>query len=123
MHELSMAQAIVDTVLDAAQKNEAQDVLEVTIEIGQITMLNPEQLKFLLNVLVEGTLMEGAQIIIEEIPVEIECQACDFKGQANTGGSDHYLTIVLCPECGARDVEVTKGRECNVKNIRIEKVD
>ena len=50
MHELSMAQAIVDTVLDAAQKNEAQDVLEVTIEIGQITMLNPEQLKFLLNV-------------------------------------------------------------------------
>ena len=38
MHELSMAQAIVDTVLDAAQKNEAQDVLEVTIEIGQITI-------------------------------------------------------------------------------------
>jgi len=123
MHELSMAQAIVDTVLDAAQKNEAQDILEVTIEIGQLTMLNPEQLKFLLDVIIEGTLLENSEILIEEIPVEIECQSCDFKGKANTDGSDHYLTIVLCPECGNRNVEVTRGRECNVKNIRIEKVD
>ncbi|MDD1763487.1 MAG: hydrogenase maturation nickel metallochaperone HypA [Methanobacteriaceae archaeon] len=123
MHELSMAQAIVDTVLDAAQKNEAQDILEVTIEIGQLTMLNPEQLKFLLDVIIEGTLLENSEILIEEIPVEIECQSCDFKGKANTDGSDHYLTIVLCPECGDRNVEVTRGRECNVKNIRIEKVD
>ncbi|MEN6328980.1 MAG: hydrogenase maturation nickel metallochaperone HypA [Methanobacteriaceae archaeon] len=123
MHELSMAQAIVDTVLDAAQKNEAQDILEVTIEIGQLTMLNPEQLKFLLDVLIEGTLLENSEILIEEIPVEIECRSCGFKGEANTDGSDHYLTIVICPECGERKVEVTKGRECNVKNIRIEKVD
>ena len=123
MHELSMAQAIVDTVLDAAEKNDAQDVLEITIEIGQLTMLNSEQLKFLLDVIIEGTLLENSKILIEEIPVEIRCQSCDFKGEANTEGSDHYLTIVLCPECGGREVEITKGRECNVKNIRIEKVD
>ncbi len=123
MHELSMAQAIVDTVMDAAEKNNAQDVLEVTIEIGQLTMLNSEQLKFLLDVIIEGTLLENSEILIEEIPVEIKCQSCDFKGDANTEGSDHYLTMVLCPECGGRNVEITKGRECNVKNIRIEKVD
>ncbi|HMK53541.1 MAG TPA: hydrogenase maturation nickel metallochaperone HypA [Methanobacteriaceae archaeon] len=123
MHELSMAQAIVDTVLDAAEKNDAQEILEVTIEVGQLTMLNPEQLKFLLDIITEDTLLENSQLIIEEIPVEIECQACNFKGKASTDGSDHYLTIVLCPECGERNVEVTKGRECNVKNIRIEKVD
>ncbi len=123
MHELSMAQAIVDTVMDAAEKNNAQDVLEVTIEIGQLTMLNSEQLKFLLDVIIEGTLLENSEILIEEIPVEIKCQSCDFKGEANTEGSDHYLTIVVCPECGGRNLEITKGRECNVKNIRIEKVD
>ena len=123
MHELSMAQAIMDTVLDAAEKNDAQDVLEVTIEIGQLTMLNSEQLKFLLDVIIEGTLLENSEIFIEEIPVEIKCQSCDFMGKANTEGSDHYLTIVICPECGGRNLEITKGRECNVKNIRIEKVD
>ena len=51
MHELSMAQAIVDTVLDAAEKNNATEVVEVTIEVGMLTMLNPEQLKFLLDVI------------------------------------------------------------------------
>lgn len=123
MHELSMAQAIVDTVLDAAKKNDAQEILEVTVEVGKLTMLNPEQLKFLMDIITEDTLLENAQLIIEEIPVEIQCSSCDFKGEASTEGSDHYLTIVLCPECGERNVEITKGRECNVKNIRIEKVD
>ena len=70
MHELSMAQAIVDTVLDAAEKNNATEVVEVTIEVGMLTMLNPEQLKFLLEVIVEDTLLENAEIIIEDVPVE-----------------------------------------------------
>ena len=123
MHELSMAQAIVDTVLDAAEKNNAEEIVEVTIEIGMLTMLNPEQLRFLLDVISEDTLLENAKIIIEDVPVEIECQNCEFEGLANTDGSDHYLAIVLCPECGERSVEIIKGRECNVKNIKIEKSD
>ncbi|MDD3754323.1 MAG: hydrogenase maturation nickel metallochaperone HypA [Methanobacterium sp.] len=123
MHELSMAQAIVDTIMDAAEKNNAEEILEVTIEIGMLTMLNPEQLKFLLDVLAEGTLLENAKIIIEDVPVEINCRKCQYTGLANTDGSDHYLAIVLCPQCGGRDVETLTGKECSVKNIKIEKSD
>ncbi len=47
MHELSMADAMVKTVLDVAEKNDATEIIEVTIEVGKLTMLNPEQLKFL----------------------------------------------------------------------------
>ncbi|UTB31687.1 MAG: hydrogenase maturation nickel metallochaperone HypA [Methanobacterium sp. ERen5] len=121
MHELSMADAMVKTVLDVAEKNDATEVLEVTIEIGKLTMLNPEQLKFLLDVLVENTLLEGAEINIVEVPVEINCNECEYTGAANMDDSDHYLAIVECPECGERNVEITAGRECNVKNIKIEK--
>lgn len=123
MHELSMAQAIVDTVIEAAEKNNATEVVEVTIEVGMLTMLNPEQLKFLLDVIVEDTLLENAEIIIEDVPVEVECRGCKYTGMANTDGSDHYLAIVLCPDCGERNVEILTGRECNVKNIKIEKSD
>ncbi|BDZ70765.1 hydrogenase maturation nickel metallochaperone HypA [Methanobacterium petrolearium] len=123
MHELSMAEAIVETVLDVAEKNDAQEIVEVTIEVGELTMLNPEQVKFLLGVLAEDTLLEGAEIIIEEVPVEIKCRNCEFTGLANTDGSDHYLAIVLCPKCNERNVEILKGRECNVKTIKIEKSD
>jgi len=123
MHELSMAEAIVETVLDVAKKNDAQEIVEVTIEVGELTMLNPEQVRFLLGVLVEDTLLEDAEIIIEEVPVEIKCRNCEFTGLANTDGSDHYLAIVLCPKCDERNVEILKGRECNVKTIKIEKSD
>lgn len=123
MHELSMAEAIVETVLDVAKKNDAQEIVEVTIEVGELTMLNPEQVKFLLGVLAEDTLIEGAEIIIEDVPVEIKCRNCEFTGLANTEGSDHYLAIVLCPKCDERNVEILKGRECNVKTIKIEKSD
>ncbi|KUK74175.1 hydrogenase maturation nickel metallochaperone HypA [Methanobacterium sp. 42_16] len=121
MHELSMAQAIVDTVLDAAEKNNATEVVEVTIEVGMLTMLNPEQLKFLLDVIVEDTLLADAEIVIEDVPVEIDCRSCDYTGLANTDGSDHYLSIVKCPQCDERNVEILTGKECNVKTIKIEK--
>lgn len=123
MHELSMADAMVKTILDVAEKNDATEVLEATIEVGKLTMLNPEQLKFLLDVLVENTLLENATINIEEVPVAIKCNACDYIGAANMDDSDHYLAIVKCPECNERDLEITAGRECNVKNIKIEKED
>ena len=121
MHELSMADAIVKTVLDAAEKNQAEEILEVTIEIGKLTMLNPEQLRFLLEVLTEDTLLEGAKITIEEIPVEIKCNSCNYTGKTDLDESDHYLMIVKCPQCDERDLEIITGRECNVKNIKIEK--
>ena len=123
MHELSMADAIVKTVLDVAEKNQAEEILEVTIEVGKLTMLNPEQLRFLLDILKEDTLLEGAEIIIEEIPVEIKCLSCNYTGSTNLDDSDHYLMIVKCPDCDERNLEIITGQECNVKNIRIEKPD
>ena len=123
MHELSMADAIVKTILDAAEKNQAEEILEVTIEVGKLTMLNPEQLKFLLDVLAENTLLEGAEVIIEEVPVEIKCHSCDYTGSTDLDDSDHYLMIVKCPKCDERNIEIISGQECNVKNIRIEKPD
>lgn len=121
MHELSMADAIVKTVLDVAEKNQAKEILEVTIEVGKLTMLNPEQLKFLLDVLSEDTLLEGSEIVIEEIPVKIKCHSCNYSGSTDLDDTDHYLMIIKCPECDERNIEVITGRECNVKNISIEK--
>lgn len=123
MHELSMADAMVKTILDVAEKNQAEKVLEVTIEVGKLTMLNPDQLRFLLDVLIEDTILEDSEITIEEVPVEIICKSCDYRGLTDLDDSDHYLILVKCPQCDARDLEVTAGRECNVKNIRIEKSD
>nr|WP_294998497.1 hydrogenase maturation nickel metallochaperone HypA [uncultured Methanobrevibacter sp.] len=123
MHELSMAQGIINAVLETAQANNATDVNEVTVEVGRLAMINPEQLEFILEVLIENTIMEDAKIIFEEIPVEMDCNDCDFHGDAILDDSDHYAPLVKCPECGSLSVEILNGKDIVVKNIVIEKPD
>ena len=123
MHELSMAQGIINAVIDTAETNNATEVNEVTIELGRLAMVNPEQLKFILGVLVENTIVEDSVFKFEEIPVEIECSECKFHGAAILDEKDHYAPMVTCPECGSFAVEILNGRDIVVKNIIIEKPD
>ena len=123
MHELSMAQGIIDAVLETAEANNATEVNEVTIEVGRLAMINPEQLQFILDVLVDNTIMQDAKIYFENIPAEIECAKCNFHGEAVLDDSDHYAPIVKCPECDSFGVEILNGKDIVVKNIVIEKPD
>ena len=123
MHELSMAQGILNAVLETAEANDAIKVTDMVIEIGKLAMLNPEQLKFMLGVLCKDTIAENAEIVIEDIDVEIKCYNCDFEGIADVDDSDHYAPMILCPKCESHRVEVLNGRDVTVKNISIEKED
>lgn len=123
MHELSMAQGIINAVLETAENNDATEVTEIYIEVGRLAMLNPEQLRFLLDVLVENTIAENAEIDISEIPVTISCPECGYEGVADLDDSDHYAPIIECPECGNLRISILGGRDCVVKNIVVEKPD
>ncbi len=120
MHELSMAQGIINAVIETAETNNATEVTEVIIEIGRLAMINPEQLRFMLDVLVENTIVENAEIKIDEIPVEIECLECGYKGEANLDNLDHYAPMVECPKCENKRIAILNGKDCIVKNIVIE---
>nr|WP_295164010.1 hydrogenase maturation nickel metallochaperone HypA [uncultured Methanosphaera sp.] len=125
MHELAMASSIVDTILDTAKKNNAIEITEAVIEVGELTMLNPEQLRFMMEILSEDNMLKDAEVIINMIPIEIECENCGYEGnvEADEEEVDHYMAATECPECGNTRVNVIKGRECSVKTIKIEKED
>ena len=123
MHELSMAQGIINAVLETAEQNNATEVNEITVEVGRLAMINPEQLEFILGVLVDNTILEDAKIIFEEIPAEIDCFDCKFHGEAILDDSDHYAPLVKCPKCDSLGVDVINGKDIIVKNIVIEKPD
>lgn len=123
MHELSMAQGIINAVLDTAKENNATEVNKVTIEVGRLAMINPEQLQFILGVLIENTIMEDAEINFEEVLVEMKCFDCDFHGNAVLDDSDHYAPLVKCPKCDSLKIDILNGKDIIVKNIVIEKPD
>lgn len=120
MHEISIAGAIIDAVLDAANKNNAKKVNEVFIEIGELTALNPDQLKFIFETITAGTVAEGAEYRIEVIRPMIRCRTCSYDGPIEFFEKLHFfLPAVRCPECGEPDVDIIAGRECCVKKIKI----
>lgn len=123
MHEFAMAQGIINAVLETAEENNAIEVTEIVIEIGRLAMLNPEQVKFMLSVLTEDTLAENANIVIEDIAVEIKCYNCAYEGEANVDDSDHYAPMILCPKCESHRVNIINGKDVTVRNISIEQED
>ena len=124
MHELSMANSMVEAILDTAKKNDAIKINEAVFEIGELTMLNPEQLKFMLGVMCEGEeLTKNAEMIINTVDVEIKCHNCGFEGIGDIDDSDHYAPMILCPECESHRVQVLNGKDITVRSISIEKDD
>jgi len=120
MHEISIAGAIVDAVIDTAGNNNAKKVNEVFIEIGELTALNTDQLKFIFETITKGTVAEGAKYNIEVISPLIECNKCQYNGKIEYYEKLHFfLPAIKCPECGEADVDVIAGRECCVRKIRI----
>ncbi|KZX10125.1 hydrogenase maturation nickel metallochaperone HypA [Methanobrevibacter filiformis] len=123
MHELSMAEGILKAVIEKSEDNNATEVIEVVVEIGKMVLINPEQIKFLLDVLSEDTIVKGAIFTIEEIPIEIDCPECEYKGKIDDDELDHYAPVVNCPKCGNKRLHITNGKDCIVKNIIIEQED
>ncbi len=120
MHEISIAGAIMDAVLDAAKKNDAKKVSEVFIEIGELTALNPGQLKFIFETISAGTVAEGARYNIGVVKPLINCKICGYNGAIEFFEKLHFfLPVIKCPKCGETDIDIIAGRECCVKKIKI----
>jgi hydrogenase nickel incorporation protein HypA/HybF len=109
MHEYGIAYDIVETARHAAIEHHARAVTKVCVDVGEISMINPDQVEFLFNTLVEDEpLFAGAKLVCSVIPPETHCE-CGYVGNE----------IYVCPKCGSLP-SIEKGREIVVTNIEIE---
>ncbi|RLG56744.1 MAG: hydrogenase maturation nickel metallochaperone HypA [Candidatus Hydrothermarchaeota archaeon] len=126
MHEYSFAQNILEVALKSAEKNNAEKIKKIKIEIGEFTFLNPEQLKFVLETISKDTIAENSKIEIEIKKGKIKCHSCGYIGNVKPEVEIHNPYIVgvgifSCPKCKNNNTEIIEGRECNIKSIEIEK--
>lgn len=119
MHELSIMTQIVDSILSEAAKRHAIRVEEVDLEIGEYTLLGKEQLVFAYQVLSRGNLLEGSKLRIRQLNGKIKC-SCGYEGNASPSEeAPHKISPILeCPKCKG-GAEITEGRECVIRNIRM----
>ena len=124
MHEFSITQQLVQSVLEEAQKQKAKKVLEVHLIIGKLSFLGLEQVKFANQVLVKGTIMEGSKLFIGEKDGQVKCTSCGYEGKVRYEDDPMYHipampTMTLhCPKCKGT-VEIVGGRECLIKSAKL----
>lgn len=116
-----MAMSVLDIVLEKAKEQNATKITEITLEIGELLFLNPEQFHFCMELVTEHTMAEGAQINITVKPSKVKCKKCGKELRWDQSPDDHFVFPVLECECGCKDLEITEGRELNIVSIKIER--
>jgi hydrogenase nickel incorporation protein HypA/HybF len=108
MHELALTQCIVDQV---AQRLEGQRVTSVQLEIGKLSGVVPDSVRFCFDLVTNGTALEGSLLVIGEPDGRAHCERC---------GDDFSLPdlFLLCP-CGSADVRVISGTELLIKSVKV----
>ena len=113
MHELSLAESILQLIEDAAVEQQFTQVKTVWLEIGALSGVDPHAMEFCFDVVMKNTLAENARLEILETPGTAWCMKCG----KNVGISARYDP---CPECGRFQLEVTGGAEMRVKELEVE---
>ena len=113
MHEMSIAQGILDIVLKTAAEHNAVKVNSIKLLIGEMTQVEPESLRFGFTALAADTIVNGAALEITIVPLVAKCSSC---GQQFT--VERYS--FLCPLCHSANILVVSGRELAVDYLEVE---
>ena len=113
MHELSIAQALVEQVETAATKEHALRVVRVVIAVGALSGVDAESLRSLFPLVAEGTVADGAELVVEAVAARVKCRACGHEAQTDAA-------FIGCAACGSREVDLSAGRELNIKTVELE---
>ena len=120
MHEFSISDEIVKNVLGAVKENKAQKVLSIQLEIGELALLNVEQVTFWIREMFKGSVAEGAKVKVRTIKARIQCESCGYRGGMNLDQRDPFRHAIpySCPKCQSFQIDIEKGRECHLKKIQ-----
>jgi hydrogenase nickel incorporation protein HypA/HybF len=113
VHELSIAQAIVDV---AARHAGESRVVRVYVRVGHLRQVVPSALEFSFGLCAHGTPVEGAELELEEVPVGVRCRDC--AALSEPGGFP-----LACGACGGLAVDVVQGEELQVESLELEEAE
>jgi len=112
MHEMSLAEGVLQVIEDAARKDAFAKVNTVWLEIGQLSGVEVEAMRFCFDAVVKDSVADGARLEIMATPGQGWCMAC---------AATVPMTEVFgeCPQCGGYQLQVTGGTEMRVKELEV----
>ncbi len=120
MHELSVMAQVFESVQQSLRDQNLVRLESVRLEVGELTMLGKEQLRFAWGVLAKDRPLKGSKLIIVRKPAIVACPGCGFRGapkRAPKGWSRTAIPLIFCPVCGG-EVDIVGGRETIIRSLK-----
>jgi hydrogenase nickel incorporation protein HypA/HybF len=112
MHEMALAESMLEIVEATARRHRAERVLAVRLEIGALAQVEPEALKFCFDAVTRGSLAERARLEIETAPGAAWCLPCGETVALAALGAP-------CPRCGGYQLAVSQGEAMRLMDIEV----
>ena len=115
MHELGIAENILDIVLRTVPEGRLSAVKSIRLRVGPFAGVVADSLKFCFDVISGDAGMPNAGLQIEQTSLSVLCRDC-----GNESGVKNFE--FLCPACGGGNLETISGKELEIVEIELEDV-
>ena len=112
MHEMSLAEGIVDLIEEESRRQGFTRVLEVRVAVGELGGVEPEALQFCFDAVCRGTLADGARLTIERVPGQAWCMTCARVVPLHERYGE-------CPQCGGVELQLQAGDELRLLDLEV----
>jgi hydrogenase nickel incorporation protein HypA/HybF len=129
MHEWALAEAVIATVTQTAEKESLKQVTEVNVKIGEMQQVERNIFRFALAKLKPANL-KNTKFHITQAKAKLKCRVCGNiwlfgkqKLDKETVEAIHFVpevahTYIKCPKCGSPDFEIAEGRGVWLESIK-----
>ena len=115
MHELAIAQQLIDKATGFLPASATGRVRTVHLQLGPLAGVSADELRFGFAVVAAGTPFAGAQLEIVETPVVVYCAEC----QTESVLPDPVFAL-FCPLCETTEVQLVHGKELTLESFEVE---
>lgn len=113
MHELAVAQALVEQVDAVIRQHHAASASLIRVRIGPLAGVVPELLGSAFPLAAAGTRMERAVLDLVSAPIKVRCQTCDAETEAT-------MNRLVCGACGDWHTQIISGDELLLESVELE---
>lgn len=113
MHEMSLAEGMIQLLEDHASSQQFKQVKKIWLEIGCLSNVEVESLLFCFDAVAKNTLAEHAEVIVERPMGQGFCLDCSQTIQCET-------LYQPCPLCQGHKIQVTGGQDMRIKELEVD---
>ncbi len=113
MHETAIVSSLFEVIDRQVARHGIRKVSRVRLKVGDFALVEPMTLRACFEVFAEGTVVEGAELVIQGVPIMARCHMCGLEFEVKNYD-------FRCLSCASSRVDMLSGKELHIDSLDVE---